>query len=49
MNLWEYFNNNEGKKITKWSHYFHVYEKHFGPLRDKPIKLLEIGVLMVVH
>ena len=45
MDLWEYFNNNEGKKITKWSHYFPVYEKHFGPLRDKPIKLLEIGVL----
>ncbi|MFZ9589370.1 MAG: hypothetical protein ACO28V_06525 [Chitinophagaceae bacterium] len=45
MDLWEYFNNNEGKKITKWSHYFPVYEKHFAPLRDKPIKLLEIGVL----
>lgn len=45
MDLWEYFNNNEGKKITKWSHYFPVYEKHFGPLRDKPIKLLEIGIL----
>jgi len=45
MDLWEYFNNNEGKKITKWSHYFPVYEKHFSPLRDKPIKLLEIGVL----
>ena len=45
MDLWEYFNNNEGKKITKWSHYFPVQEKHFSPLRDKPIKLLEIGVL----
>jgi cephalosporin hydroxylase len=22
-----------------------VYEKHFGPLRNKPIKLLEIGIL----
>jgi hypothetical protein len=45
MNLWEYFKNNTGKKITKWTHYFPVYEKHFAPLRNKPIKMLEIGVL----
>lgn len=45
MDLWEYFQNNTGKKITKWTHYFPVYEKHFKPLTEKPIKLLEIGVL----
>lgn len=45
MNLWDYFENNTGKKITKWTHYFWVYEKHFSALRDKPIKLLEIGIL----
>lgn len=45
MNLWEYFENNKEKKITKWTHYFPVYEKHFGPLREKPIKILEIGIL----
>jgi hypothetical protein len=45
MNLWEYFQNNTGKKITKWTHYFPIYEKHFRPLTEKPIKLLEIGVL----
>jgi hypothetical protein len=45
MNLWEYFQNNTGKKITKWTHYFPIYEKHFKPLTEKPIKLLEIGVL----
>jgi SAM-dependent methyltransferase len=45
MDLWNYFQNNTGKKITKWNHYFPVYEKHFGPIRNKPIKILEIGVL----
>ena len=45
MDLWNYFENNTGKKITKWKHYFPVYEKHFGPIRNKPIKILEIGVL----
>ena len=45
MNLWDYFQNNKGKKITKWTQYFWVYEKHFAHLRDKPIKFLEIGVL----
>ena len=42
MDLWNYFQNNTGKKITKWKHYFPVYEKHFGPIRNKPIKILVI-------
>ena len=45
MDLWNYFENNTGKKITKWKNYFPVYEKHFGLIRNKPIKILEIGVL----
>jgi cephalosporin hydroxylase len=45
MNLWDYFQNNTGKKITKWTHYFWVYEKHFAHLRDKEFQMLEIGVL----
>ena len=45
MDLKEYWLNNTGKKITKWTHYFPVYEKHFKPLTDKPIKVLEIGIL----
>ena len=45
MDLKEYWLNNTGKKITKWTHYFPVYEKHFKPLTDKPIKILEIGIL----
>jgi SAM-dependent methyltransferase len=45
MDLWNYFTSNTGRKITKWKHYFPVYEKHFGPIRNKPIKILEIGIL----
>jgi hypothetical protein len=30
--------------IHKWPHYFPVYESVLGPLQDRPIKLLEIGV-----
>ncbi len=28
----------------KWHHYFPVYEKIFGPLRNTPVTILEIGV-----
>lgn len=45
MDLFEYFKNNKDKKIFKWIHYFPIYEKHFKPLTDKPIKMLEIGIL----
>jgi len=45
MELWNYFTTNKGKKITKWKHYFPIYEKHFTPIRNKPIKILEIGIL----
>jgi len=45
MELWNYFSTKTGKTITKWTHYFPVYEKHFGRLREKPIKVLEIGIL----
>ncbi len=45
MDLWNYFTTNTGRKITKWKHYFPIYEKHFSPIRNKPIKILEIGIL----
>lgn len=28
----------------KWHHYFQIYDELFGPLRTRPIRLLEIGV-----
>jgi hypothetical protein len=30
--------------VHKWPHYFPVYESVFGPLRNRPIRVLEIGV-----
>lgn len=45
MKLVEYFNENQNRNsITKWLHYFDIYEKHFNAFVDKKIKVLEIGV-----
>lgn len=30
--------------VHKWHHYFEIYERHFSRYRDKPVKMLEIGV-----
>lgn len=30
--------------VHKWHHYFDIYAKHFEPYRDRPIRMLEIGV-----
>lgn len=30
--------------VHKWHHYFDVYQRHFGRYRDRPIRMLEIGV-----
>jgi len=30
--------------VHKWHHYFDIYARHFGSYRDRPIKMLEIGV-----
>jgi cephalosporin hydroxylase len=43
--LEDYFNKNTGRVITKWSHYFDVYDRHFSKFRGKDIVLLEIGTL----
>lgn len=34
-----------GRRSTKWSGYFEVYERYLAPYRDRPITFLEIGVL----
>jgi len=39
-----YFNNNKGRLIHKWSHYFDIYERHFSKYRGKETVILEIGV-----
>lgn len=30
--------------VHKWHHYFDIYAKHFESYRDRPIRMLEIGV-----
>lgn len=34
----------EGRGITKWRHYFDIYQRHFGRLRGREVHVLEIGV-----
>lgn len=38
-----YFNENQKRIITKWDHYFDIYDRHFSKYRNKEIVLLEIG------
>ena len=38
------FYNHDGKITDKWSLYLDVYEEILKPFRDKPLRLLEIGV-----
>lgn len=34
----------DGKYVTKWMHYFAIYERELARLRESPISFLEIGV-----
>jgi cephalosporin hydroxylase len=42
--LLEYFENNPGRLINKWMHYFEIYERHLSRFRNKEIHVVEIGV-----
>lgn len=43
--LESYFDEHtEGLGIWKWRHYFPVYERHLERFRDRPVRVLEIGV-----
>ncbi len=42
--LKEYFDKNEDRLMTKWEHYFPVYERYFAPFRGKAVNILEVGV-----
>ena len=42
--LHRYFLNNGEKRLHKWLHYFDIYERHFERFRNRPIRMLEIGV-----
>ena len=39
------FDEHTGNGILKWSHYPEIYDRHFNEWRDKPINILEIGIL----
>lgn len=43
MRLWDLFLNHRGRIVHKWKHYFPVYERHFGHLRNRPCLFVEIG------
>lgn len=43
-NLHRLFYGNQGPIVYKWKHYLSIYDKHLAPFRNKPVRLLEIGV-----
>ncbi|MFN4153720.1 MAG: class I SAM-dependent methyltransferase [Paracoccaceae bacterium] len=38
------FWSNTGPVVHKWHHYLPIYDRYFGPWRDRPLRMLEIGV-----
>jgi 23S rRNA U2552 (ribose-2'-O)-methylase RlmE/FtsJ len=43
--LRRYFDQNQdGRLIHKWLHYFDIYDRHFAPFRGRPITVVEFGV-----
>jgi len=38
------FFRHHGRIVHKWIHYLEIYERHFAPYRNTPVKMLEIGV-----
>jgi hypothetical protein len=42
--LEKHFNENKGRLIHKWHHYFEVYDRHFSRFRGREICLVEFGV-----
>lgn len=39
-----FFLTNQGALMNKWLHYFDIYERHFARYRDRPVRMLEIGI-----
>lgn len=42
--LEQYFRTNSGRLISKWHHYFPVYDRHLAPFRGRPVTVVEFGV-----
>jgi cephalosporin hydroxylase len=43
--LLEYLQNNPGRLIDKWVHYFDIYHRHLARFRGQAVTLVEFGVL----
>jgi hypothetical protein len=43
MSLWALFLNHKGRIAHKWTHYFPIYERHFGRFVNRPMTFIEIG------
>lgn len=43
MNLWADFLKNDGRQISKWHHYFPIYERHFARFANRTVTFIEIG------
>lgn len=42
--LEKYFHANEGRLISKWQHYFEIYDRHFSRFRGTDVCVLEVGI-----
>src|SRR6476620_2469000 len=42
--LTQYFETNTQSRISKWMHYFEIYDRHFARFRGTDVHVLEIGV-----
>jgi Methyltransferase domain len=38
------FREHDGRLVDKWVHYFEIYDRHLQSLRNRRVKVLEIGV-----
>ena len=42
--LEKFFEQNNGRLIHKWKHYFEIYDRHFARFRGTQLNVMEIGV-----
>jgi len=42
--LEDHFQRHTGRMVTKWRHYFEIYERHFAQYRGRPVRLVEFGI-----
>ncbi len=42
--LEKYFNENKGRILHKWNHYFEIYDRHFSRFRGTDVHIVEFGV-----